>query len=262
MDPRTFTRLACEAPFRDAGHGFDVFGLHPPALADAVSLSAPLYERYFRVESDGIEHIPDSGAAILVANHGGTLPIDAAMLCLDVLRKTEPPRIPRPIADRFVPRLPIVSTLFARFGVVAGTATNVRRLLEDGELITIWPEGVSGMAKRFRERYRLQHWNVGFAELALRHRAPVIPAAVLGSEESWPLAGKLRGLRSLGVPYVPVPAVPLPLPAHYRIQYGPAIDLRGDPDDPATVAVAAERVREAVQRLLDDLRDARRGIFK
>ena len=265
MNPGTFMRIAREAPFHDAGHGFDVFGLHPPALAEVVALSRPLYERYFRVQSEGIEHIPAAGSAIVVANHGGTLPVDAGMLCLDLLRKTDPPRIPRAIADRFVPRLPIISTLFARLGVVAGTSANVRRLLVDDELIVIWPEGVSGMAKRFRERYQLQSWNVGFAEHAIRHRAPVIPTAVLGPEESWPLVGKLRKFHAFGAPYLPVPAVPLPLPAHYRIQYGPAIRFDAQPadaDDPAIVSEAADRVRRAVQQLLDDARDARRGIFR
>ena len=265
MDSSTFTRIAREASFHDAGHGFDVFGLHPPALASVVALSRPLYEHYFRVESAGIEHVPAEGAAIVVANHGGTLPVDAGMLCLDLLRKTEPPRIPRAIADRFVPKLPIISTLFARFGVVAGTSGNVRKLLSDGELIVIWPEGVSGMAKRFRDRYQLQDWNVGFAEHAIRHRAPVIPTAVIGSEESWPLAGKLRAFHAFGAPYLPLPAVPLPLPAHYRIVYGAPIRfgaLPADADDPAIVGEAADLVRRAVQQLLTDTRDARRGIFR
>jgi 1-acyl-sn-glycerol-3-phosphate acyltransferase len=264
MDPRTFTRITREAPFHDAGHGFDVFGLHPPTVASVVSMSSPLYERYFRVESDGIAHVPGSGPTIIVANHGGTLPVDAAMLCLDLLRKTSPPRLPRPISDRFVPKLPIISTLFARFGAVAGTAVNVRRLLADGELLVIWPEGVSGMAKRFRDRYQLQRWNVGFAEHAIRHGATVIPTAVIGPEESWPLAAKLR-THAFGAPYLPVPAVPLPLPAHYRIQYGPPmkfVTAAGDADNPEIVRTAADHVRHAVQQLLEDARDARRGIFR
>lgn len=89
MDPLVFARLNHEAPFHDAGHGYDVFGLHPPTLAAAVSAAAPLYDRYFRVDSQGIEQVPETGPAILVANHGGVLPVDAAMLCLDVLRRTD-----------------------------------------------------------------------------------------------------------------------------------------------------------------------------
>jgi len=158
MDPRTFTRIAREATFHDAGHGFDVFGLSPPALASVVEMAAPLYERYFRVESDGIENVPTHGAAILVANHGRAWPLDVAMLCLDILRKLDPPRIPRVIADGFAPRLPLVSTLFARYGVVTGTPTNVRHLLEHAELVAMWGPSV--------------------AEHAIRHRVPVIPVAI------------------------------------------------------------------------------------
>ncbi len=215
------------------------------------------------MESHGIENVPASGPAILVANHGGVLPVDGAMLCLDLLRRSTPPRIPRPITDYFVPRLPVVSTLFSRLGVVSGTRANVRRLLEAGELLVLFPEGVSGPAKPFRERYQLQHWSVGFAELALRHRVAVIPVAIVGAEESWPLAAKLTGVRALGVPYLPVPATLLPLPTHYRIEYGTPIFLGDDdPDDPSTVASAAATVREKLEHLLADARTARRGVFR
>jgi 1-acyl-sn-glycerol-3-phosphate acyltransferase len=266
MDPYLFARLVHEAPFHDAGHGYDVFGLHPPTLAAAVSAAAPLYDRYFRVDSQGIEHVPATGPAILVANHGGVLPVDAAMMCLDVLRRTDPPRIPRAIADHFVPRLPFVSTLFARLGVVSGTRANVRALLEQGELIAVWPEGVTGPAKRFKDRYRIQEWRVGFAELAIRYHAPVVPVAIVGAEESWPLAMKLRGLHVFGAPYLPVPATPIPLPAHYRLRYGEPRYLHGgthrEADDPDVIAHAAARVRVALERLLDDTRCARRGVFR
>jgi 1-acyl-sn-glycerol-3-phosphate acyltransferase len=267
MDRRTFTRIAKQATFHDAGHGFDVFGLHPPALASAVAAGALAYERYFRVDSVGIEHVPADGPAILVSNHGGVLPVDGAMLCLDVLRRMSPPRIPRAIADHFVPRLPLISTLFARFGVVSGTRANVRHLLERGELIAIWPEGVTGPGKPFRDRYRLQSWRVGFAELAIRHRAPVIPVAILGAEESWPLAGKLGGVRAWGAPYWPIPMSPLPLPAHYHLRYGPPIRLDRDhlpidAEDPTIVAGAAEIVRATLARMIDDARIARRGVFR
>jgi 1-acyl-sn-glycerol-3-phosphate acyltransferase len=252
--------------FHDAGHGYDVFGLHLPTLASAVNAGAALYERYFRVDSKGIEHIPANGAAILVANHGGVLPVDAAMMCLDVLRRTEPRRIPRAVADHFVPRLPFVSTLFARIGVVSGTRANVRALIEQGELIAIWPEGVSGPAKPFRERYKIMDWRVGFAELAIRHKVPVVPVAIVGAEESWPLAIKVRGLRLFGSPYVPIAATPIPLPTHYRIRYGEPLwlDHGGDAcaDDPDIVANAATRVRVALERLLDDTLRARRGVFR
>jgi 1-acyl-sn-glycerol-3-phosphate acyltransferase len=253
-----------EAPFHDEGYGYDVFGLHPPTLERVLELGAPIYDHYFRVESHGIEHVPADGPAILVANHGGVLPIDAAMLCFDVLRKLA--RIPRAVADHFVPRLPVISKLFARCGTVSGTRSNVACLLERGELVAIWPEGVSGPAKRFRDRYRIQAWRVGFAELAIRHRATVVPVAIVGAEESWPVGVKL-GLRWFGAPYLPVPAWPLPLPAHFHIDYGAPIELyrdhvAADADDPAIVAAAAARVRQVLEAQLDNVRTARRGVFR
>jgi 1-acyl-sn-glycerol-3-phosphate acyltransferase len=258
----SFERFARAPSFHDEGHGFDLFGLHPPAIARAVAAGAPFYEHYFRVDSRGVERIPETGAAILVANHGGVLPIDSAMLCLDVLRQTR--RFPRPIADRFVPRLPIIGTLFSRVGAVSGARKNVERLFERGELVAIWPEGVTGPGKPFRERYQIQQWRVGFAELAIRHRAPVIPAAVVGAEESWPVAGKLEHLHWFGAPYVPIPASPVPLPVKLYIRYGEPIRFDRDPaeaDDPIIAAEEAGRVRAALEQLIDDTRAERRGLL-
>jgi len=265
MASTTFKRIVQEAAFFDEGYGFDVFGLHPRSLALSVAAARPIYESYFRVDSVGAEAIPREGPAILVANHAGVLPVDGAMLCLDVLRRTEPARIPRAIADHFVPRLPLVSTLFARLGVVNGTPGNVRCLLDRGELIAIWPEGVTGPAKRFADRYRIQGWRVGFAELAIRYRAPVVPVAIIGAEESWPLLTKLRGTHIFGSPYLPIPASPIPLPAHYHLRYGMPHVLGHDPadaSDPDLVASAALEVRHALERLIDDARRERRGVFR
>lgn len=260
-----FRRIVKQAQFRDAGHGYDEFGLHPPSLASAVDASRAIYDWYFRVDSTGAGSIPASGPVVLIANHAGVLPVDAAVLCLDVLHRTEPVRIPRAVADHFVPRLPLVSTLFARLGVVSGTRTNVNHLLERGELIAIWPEGVTGPAKPFRDRYRIQGWRVGFAELAIRHRATVVPVAIIGAEESWPLLGKLRGLRAFGAPYLPIPAAPLPLPVRFHIRYGAPIDFARDPADaadPAIVAAAATTTRDALERLIAQALHERRGVFR
>jgi 1-acyl-sn-glycerol-3-phosphate acyltransferase len=262
MPSPTFTRIVHQAPFHDAGHGYDEFGLHPPSLAAAVEASRAVYESYFRVDSLGASSIPATGPVIVIANHAGVLPVDAAVLCLDIVRRTDPPRIPRAVADHFVPRLPLASTLFARLGTVSGTRANVRHLLERGELIAIWPEGVTGPAKSFRERYRIQSWRVGFAELAIRYRAPVVPVAIIGAEESWPLLARLRALHVFGAPYLPIPASPIPLPAHYHIRYGEPLVLAGDPDDPTDVAAAALHARRALEHLIGDALCARRGVFR
>lgn len=264
MGSTTFARIARHAPFYDEGYGFDVFGLHPPTLARVLSATRLAYERYFRVDSSGAAHLPACGPVILVANHGGVLPVDAAILCLDVLRQTSPPRIPRAVVDHFVPRLPLVSTLFSRVGAVSGTRTNVRILLERGELIAIFPEGVSGPGKAFRDRYQLQRWSVGFAELAIRHRAAIVPVAIVGAEESWPVLAKLS-LRAFGAPFVPIPASPVPLPARYHLRYGAPLRPGLAPaaaDDPDAVAVVAHEARAALERLLAEALAAREGVFR
>jgi len=248
----------------DAGHGFDIFGMHPDWVAAGVWLTRFFHRRWFRVTAHGAENLPPRGRAIVVANHSGLLPFDAAMLYADVLAHTDPPRVARPIADHFVPALPFVGTLFARLGMVNGTRANVARLLEQEEMVMIFPEGTPGIGKPRSERYRLQEWRVGHAELALRHRAPVVPVAIIGAEEQWPVAARLDWLHPFGAPFLPIPATPVPLPVHYHIHYGRPLSLHdggGDPDDSEIIAAAAERVRAAVAALIAEGLRARRGVF-
>jgi 1-acyl-sn-glycerol-3-phosphate acyltransferase len=250
----------------DAGHGYDVFGANARWVARAARVTKLVHDRYFRVVSRGAENIPKSGPALLVANHGGTLPVDAIMLWTDVLEHTHPPRLPRPIADHFLLQLPYVGTLAMRTGSVGGTRGNVEKLLESGELLLVFPEGVRGMAKGFSRRYELGPFTVGHAELSLRYRAPIVPTAIIGAEEQMPQVGRLP-LRVFGAPYLPVPLSPIPLPVRYRILYGSPIALHAEhppesADDPRVLTQAAERVRHAVERLIDEGLRERDGIFR
>lgn len=251
--------------FADAGHGFDPFGLHPDFVTFGVAMTAGLYERYFRVESSGHEHIPATGPAVLAANHSGAVPFDSAMIWTDVVRHTNPPRVPRPVADHFVPMIPIIGTIFARGGMVGGSRGNARTLLERGEMLLIHPEGVPGIAKAFKLRYQLQEWRVGHVELAIRHAAPVIPVAVVGAEEQMPQVGKIP-ISVAGMPFIPITLTPFPLPVRYHIRYGEPIPVdklysRAQADDPAAVQEAAALVKRTVQAMLDEGVKARKGVF-
>lgn len=253
-------------PLHDAGHGYDVFGQERTHVALGLALVEPLHRLWFRVRAYGVEHVPATGRAILAANHSGTLPFDAVMLWADVLLRCQ--RVPRPVADYFVSGMPFINTLFTRSGVVGGTQGNLRVLMEAEELVMIFPEGVPGIGKPFRERYHLQEWRVGHAELALRYRAPVVPVAVIGAEEQMPQVARIEALGPLvGAPYLPVPATPLPLPVRYHIHYGEPLRLYEghrpeDADDPEVVHRASERVRDAVQALVERGLRQRRGVFR
>jgi 1-acyl-sn-glycerol-3-phosphate acyltransferase len=242
--------------------------MHPSFVALGQVVVSPLYDKYFRVLSHGHENIPSSGPAVLAANHSGNLPIDGMMIWLDVVRNTNPPRVPRPIADHFVPSLPYLGTLFARGGLVGGSRGNARALLDAGEMLMIFPEGVPGIVKPFSKRYKLQHFREGHAELAIRHSSPIVPIGVVGAEEQMPALFTSRRLGKLvGVPIFPVPIVPIPLPVRYHLYYGKPIPVHKEfkpehADDPAAVAEVALRVKGAVDKLIQQGLRERKGVFE
>ena len=254
--------------FRDAGHGYDVFGMHPSAIHFGVGITRWLYEQYFRVLSVGTENIPTDGSAILAANHSGNIPIDGMMLWHDVIRHTKPARVVRGIADHFVPALPFIGTLFARGGMVGGSRGNVSALLDAGELLMIFPEGTPGIIKPWSQRYQLQRFRVGHAELAIQNRCPIIPVGIVGAEEQLPAFFSSKRLgKMVGIDSVPIPSVPIPLPVRYRIYYGEPIHVereytQAQADDPKVLETVSARVQRAVHDLIQRGLDEREGIFR
>jgi 1-acyl-sn-glycerol-3-phosphate acyltransferase len=263
LRPRATERVQA-LHLHDVGHGYDVFGANREAIGWAATLASVLHRYYFRVKSHDPQHIPHSGAAILVANHSGMLPLDAAMLWMDVLEHSDPPRCLRPVVDHFVPALPLIGTWLARAGVANGAAGNVRELLERGELVSIFPEGMAAIGKPASERYRISSWRVGHAELALRHGVPILPVAIIGAEEQWRELARLRAFHPFSAPYLPIPWLPLPLPVRYHIHYGEPIVLGpacAQPT-PGDVERAAAQSRAAVERLIEHGLRVRTGLFR
>ncbi len=256
-----------QVAIRDAGYGYDTFGLSAKALVLAFAAAWPLYRHYFRVTSSGTQHIPLNGKAIIVANHSGMLPFDAMMLCMDVAQHTQ--RVLRPLVDHLVSGLPFVNTMLQRVGAVGGTTSNARALLTAGEALLIFPEGIAGISKPRSHRYELSQWRPGHAELALREHVPIIPAAVIGAEDQFPIVHNSKRLgRLVGAPHVPlslfpVPIVPIPLPVKYQILYGEPIllDRSTDADDPRAVDNLAWQTRTAVLALVRQGVRERKGMF-
>ena len=265
LAPEHRRRLAALAHLVEGGAPYDRFGFSPEVTRRAFPLVHALYRAWFRVRSEGIGHLPAEGPAILAANHAGLLPFDGAMAVLDVVLRTDPPRLPRAVVDRWAGSLPFVNVLFARLGQVVGTRENFADLLDDGQLVLVFPEGMAGVLKRITQRYRVQAFRTGFVELALEKRVPIVPVAIVGSDDQAPILFDLKPVaRALGLPAFPLtPTFPwlgplglMPLPVRYRIVYGEPLEFhrRFGPeaaDDPRLVRYLARQVRRRVQQLLD-----------
>ncbi|MEK7704767.1 MAG: lysophospholipid acyltransferase family protein, partial [Myxococcota bacterium] len=229
-----------------------------------------LYRRYFRAQAFGVANIPD-GACLIVANHSGQLPFDAMMINYAAFLERDPPRVFRSMVERFVPATPFVSTFIARTGQVLGTPENCRRLLDAGEAILVFPEGVRGLNKTWDKRYQLQRFGQGFVRLALESKVPVVPVVVIGAEEQAPSFFNLERLgRLFGMPALPVtpthPLIPglglLPLPTRYRIYFGEPMQLTGDcNDEDEAILRIVEQVRSTMQRMVDTGLRAREHVF-
>ncbi len=254
----------------------DEFGFDPE-LTDKVLLALvrPLYERYFRVETRGLENVPAEGGALLVANHSGTIPLDSIMTQVALLDHHSAHRYLRLLGADLVFSTPVISELARKTGTTLACNADAERLLHKGELVGVWPEGFKGIGKPFSERYKLQRFGRGgFVSAALRAQVPIVPCSIVGAEEIYPIIGNMKTLaRLLGLPYVPVtPTFPwlgplgaIPLPRKWLFEFGEPIPTEGfglgAADDPMLVFNLTDQVRETIQHTLYRLLMARRSIF-
>ena len=232
-------------------------------FAEAVyPFSELMYRGWWRVQVDGVGNVPAHGRALLVANHAGSLfPFDASMMSVALMKEHPLPRWPRFLVLDWAFTLPFLSTFMRRVGGVPASQHNARRLLEQDELVMVFPEGIKGTGKPFSERYRLQRFGRGgFVETALRTGAPIVPVAIVGAEEIYPKIGESGTLAKLtGAPFVPVtPTFPwlgplglVPLPSRWRIEFCEPIDLTEYPpeaaEDPRLLLDVSDRVRQTIQ---------------
>ncbi|MEW2160113.1 lysophospholipid acyltransferase family protein [Streptomyces sp. NPDC007189] len=254
----------------------DDFG-YDAELTDQVlmSLLRPVYEKYFRVDVKGVENIPTDGGALIVANHSGTLPLDGLMMQVAVHDHHPADRHLRLLAADLVFVLPVVNELARKLGHTLACAEDAERLLAQGELVGVMPEGFKGIGKPFSERYKLQRFGRGgFVSTALRQGVPIIPCSIVGAEEIYPMIGNAKTLaRVLGFPYFPLtPTFPwlgplgaVPLPTKWTIQFGEPIRTDGYPaeaaEDPMLMFNLTDQVREQIQHTLYKLLVQRRSVF-
>lgn len=276
--------VLASAPFRER-YGRDVLreryeqvdelGYDPAYEARVAPLVDLLYRRYFRVSCTGIANVPATGRCLLVGNHSGTVPIDGLVVREAVRREHPSAREVRWLTEDFMHHFPFLGVVGARLGAVRACQENAERVLANGTALCVFPEGVKGIGKLFRDRYRLQRFGRGgFVKLALRTQTPIVPFAIVGGEETNPLLGRLEQLgKAVGLPYVPVtPTFPLlgplgllPAPTKWSIAFGPAIDLGDhepeDAEDDLLVDRLTERTRATIQGIVDGLLAERKSVF-
>jgi 1-acyl-sn-glycerol-3-phosphate acyltransferase len=269
-----FVRRRLTGDFEVDEFGFD------PELTDTVLLNLfrPFYRKWFRVEVRGIENIPSTGGALVVANHSGAIAFDALMTQIAVHDEHPAHRHLRLLGADLVFSTPVLGELARKGGATLASNADAERLLGGGELVAVWPEGFKGIGKPFSERYKLQRFGRGgFVSAALKTGTPIIPCAIVGAEETYPIIGNMPSVaRLLGLPYAPItPTWPLlgllgllPLPSKWLIEFcapvpfddsvsGPAAAA----EDPMTVFDLTDQVRQTIQQTLYSLLVQRRSVF-
>jgi 1-acyl-sn-glycerol-3-phosphate acyltransferase len=251
--------------------GYDPFGADPLALRRMALPLALVYRHWLRVETHGIEQVPE-GRVLLIGNHAGnTFAWDGAMLAMAMLLEAEPPRLLRGMAEYYLPQLPWFNVLMHRAGSVVGTPHNCEQLLEHDEAVMVFPEGARGFVKPFAKRYQLQRFGLGFLRLALETGTPILPVGIVGSEEQSPAFADVKWLgRLVGSPAFPItPLFPwlglagfLPLPVKFRIRFGAPLRFDGDPnDDDAAIEKQVEIVKDRIRELIAESLDQRESWF-
>jgi 1-acyl-sn-glycerol-3-phosphate acyltransferase len=246
----------------------DQFGFDPELNSRVLMpLARALYQHWFRVRMQGLANVPAEGPALVVANHSGVLPVDAIMLQSGLHDEHPGHRNLRLLGADLVYELPVLAQLARKAGHARASPSEAHRLLRSGELVGVFPEGFRGTGKPFADRYQLRRFGRGgFAVSAIRARVPIIPCAIVGAEEIFPMIGNAKPLaRLLGLPYFPItplfpwfgPLGAIPLPSQWIIEFCPPVPTDGYPagaeDDPAVIAELTATVRGTIQHKLDEL---------
>jgi 1-acyl-sn-glycerol-3-phosphate acyltransferase len=253
----------------------DEWGFDPEILQAVTPFLNFMYRTYWRVETTGMENIPDEGRGLLVCNHSGQLPWDGAMVGTAVYNEHPAQRLVRTLYATWFPTLPFFSALFTKLGQVLATEENGVRLLEKDELVAVFPEGYKGVGKLFKERYRLARFGRGgFVRMALKTRSPMIPVSIVGAEETYISLAKSDFIaRLIGFPYFPIsitwpwfgPLGFVPLPTKWYIDFGEPIDTDGYGPGAANnlmlVSQLTDQTRNVIQEMIYSRLASRRSIF-
>jgi 1-acyl-sn-glycerol-3-phosphate acyltransferase len=241
--------------------GYDAWGYNENAARLGLGVVKLLYEKYFRVTAHGVENIPTHGPVLVIANHSGQLPMDGVLIGGAMAMNPHGPRAPRSMVERFFPTVPWLGNVLTGIGAVIGDPLNCIKMLEQGEAIIVFPEGVRGSGKLYRHRYQLQRFGNGFMHMAMQTGATIVPVGVVGCEETMPSFANIAPLaRLLGLPYVPFGPL-LPLPAKVYLNFGEAMcfdrTARSEEEVTARVELVKDKIRALIERGLAE----RKSVF-
>ncbi len=264
IDDEIFERVRrLELPFNR--YGLDPYGVSQDHLAEFFTVLNWLYRTYFTVRSHGVDNVPERGRVMVVGNHSGGVPVDGGMVIASLFLEMEPPRLAQGMVEKFAQRWPVVSHWFSRVGQFTGLPEHAARLLRDDRLLMVFPEGVRGTGKLYKDRYQLVRFGTGFMRLAMETGTPIVPFAFIGGEEALPTMMHLKRLARLtGAPYIPIPPylLPVPMPVHCEIYYGEPMVFEGDGSEADEVIEGhVQQVKDRIRQLIERGRAERRSVF-
>jgi 1-acyl-sn-glycerol-3-phosphate acyltransferase len=251
-------------------YGYDPWGFNPKVFRDFILPAALMYRYWFRCITNGVDNVPE-GRCMLIGNHAGQVAFDGLMITAAMVLEAHPPRLTRSMGEYWLGTLPWLSVLLDRIGSSVGTPQTCADMLNSGECILAFPEGIRGMNKLYADAYQLQEFGLGFMRLALQTNTPIVPFAVVGSEEQAPSIANLKGIGNLfGAPAFPItltwpwlgPLGMVPLPVRYHIEFGKPLHFEGAAnDEDEIIAEKVDEVKTNIQAMIRDALARRSSIF-
>lgn len=231
--------------------GYDPWGFNIKGVKKTLAFTKVIYEKYFRVEAFGLENIPKDGRCLIIPNHSGQLPIDGILIGYALLTNSLAPRAAKAMVERFLPTVPFIGNWLNSIGAVIGDTNNCERMLDMEEAVVVFPEGVRGSGKIFKNRYQLQRFGNGFMHLAMKQNTPIIPVGIVGCEESIISFTDMKPLaKALGLPYAPL-VFPMVLPTKVYIHFGKPMYFKNDTVKEHDVVDRVNTVKNEIKHLID-----------
>lgn len=237
-------------PNKVGSFGYDAWGFNMKDMKNSMRFVKFLYEQFYKVDVFGLENIPKTGRCLIIGNHSGQLPFDGMLVGYAMLSNPHGPRAPKAMIERFLPSVPFIGNWLNSMGAVIGDTLNCERMLDNEEAVIVFPEGVRGSNKLYKDKYRLQRFGNGFMHLSMKQNAPIIPVAIVGMEETIRSYADIKPLaKMLGMPVAPM-VLPWVFPSKVYIHFGKPMYFDNDVYKEHDIKERVDSVKLAIQDLM------------